>query len=147
VHAIPVDALMLLESALIVVIEASGTSDLSPISRRKESPWPRPWRPQQVRGPQPLEGNPKTGFGQAHFQTTPAPRMASKWKAEVAGMRNAYEQERRALSIEEAARSCGLSRSTLYRLLKNGKLPTVKIGARRLVPVAAIDALLSGGAQ
>jgi excisionase family DNA binding protein len=52
-------------------------------------------------------------------------------------MRNAYEQERRALSIEEAARSCGLSRSTLYRLPKNGKLPTVKIGARRSLPAPA----------
>ncbi len=55
--------------------------------------------------------------------------------------------ERRALSIGEAARTCGLSRSTLYRLLKSGKLATVKVGARRLVPVHAIDALLNGGAR
>jgi excisionase family DNA binding protein len=50
----------------------------------------------------------------------------------------------RALSIREAARTCGLSRATLYRLITNGKLATLKIGARRLVPVVAIDALLSG---
>ena len=55
-------------------------------------------------------------------------------------------QERRALSICEAANSCGLSRATLYRLIADGKLSTLKIGARRLVTVAAIDALLSGGA-
>jgi excisionase family DNA binding protein len=55
-------------------------------------------------------------------------------------------QERRALSIGEAARTCGLSRSTLYRLLKSGKLTTVKVGARRLVPVHAIDALLNPAA-
>ena len=54
--------------------------------------------------------------------------------------------ERRALSIEEAAKTCGLSRATLYRLLNDGKLTTIKVGARRLVPVGAIDALLSGGA-
>jgi excisionase family DNA binding protein len=51
----------------------------------------------------------------------------------------------RAFSIQEAARTLGLSRSTLYRLLKEGKITTVKIGSRRLVPVGSIDALLNGG--
>jgi len=55
--------------------------------------------------------------------------------------------EPRALSIEEAAEACGLSRATLYRLLNDGKLTTIKVGARRLVPVGSIDALLDGGAQ
>jgi excisionase family DNA binding protein len=55
--------------------------------------------------------------------------------------------ERRALSIEETAKTCGLSRATLYRLISDGKLTTLKIGARRLVPVGAIDALLNGGAK
>jgi excisionase family DNA binding protein len=55
--------------------------------------------------------------------------------------------ERRALSIKEAAKTCGLSRATLYRLLSDGRLATIKIGARRLVPVVAIDALLSGGVK
>lgn len=55
--------------------------------------------------------------------------------------------ERRALSIPEAAQSSNLSRATLYRLISNGKLATVKVGARRLVPVSALDALLSGGAS
>jgi excisionase family DNA binding protein len=55
--------------------------------------------------------------------------------------------ERRALSIEETAKTCGLSRATLYRLISDGKLTTLKIGARRLVPIGAIDALLNGGAK
>ena len=55
--------------------------------------------------------------------------------------------ERRALSIAETAETCGVSRSTLYRLLADGKLSTLKIGARRLVPVAALDALLSPAAK
>jgi excisionase family DNA binding protein len=55
--------------------------------------------------------------------------------------------ERRALSIAETAKTCGLSRATLYRLIADGKLSTLKVGARRLVPVGAIDALLSGGAR
>ena len=50
---------------------------------------------------------------------------------------------RRAVSIVEAAHICGLSRATVYRLIAQKKLTTIKIGARRLVPVAAIDALLA----
>jgi len=60
---------------------------------------------------------------------------------------NRENVERRALSIPEAARTCGLSRATLYRLIADGKLTTLKIGARRLVPVGSLDALLSGAAS
>ena len=60
---------------------------------------------------------------------------------------NIQKQDRRALSIKEAAQTCGLSRATLYRLIEQNKLATLKIGARRLVPVGSIDALLKGGAQ
>ena len=55
--------------------------------------------------------------------------------------------ERRALSIKEAAQTCGLSRATLYRLIADGKLTTLKIGARRLVTTTAIDALLNGATK
>ena len=48
--------------------------------------------------------------------------------------------------IQEAARTCGLSRATLYRLIAAGKLATLKIGSRRLVRSEAIDDLLRGGA-
>ena len=51
--------------------------------------------------------------------------------------------ERRALSIQETAQTVGVSRATVYRLIERKRLATLKIGARRLVPVAAIDALLS----
>jgi excisionase family DNA binding protein len=52
---------------------------------------------------------------------------------------------RRAFSIVETAKVCGLSRATIYRLIEQKKLMTLKIGARRLVPVGSIDALLNGG--
>jgi excisionase family DNA binding protein len=58
----------------------------------------------------------------------------------------AEKQERRALSIKEAAETCGLSRATIYRLIDQKKLATLKIGSRRLVRPEAIDALLSEGA-
>ena len=60
---------------------------------------------------------------------------------------NSRRQDRRAFSIKEAAEICSLSRATLYRLIADGKLTTLKIGARRLVPLTAIDALLSGSAK
>jgi excisionase family DNA binding protein len=60
---------------------------------------------------------------------------------------NFVETKRRAYSIREAASMCGVSRATLYRLLRQGKITTIKIGSRRLVPEASIDALLAGGAQ
>ena len=55
--------------------------------------------------------------------------------------------KRLAMSIRETEHATGLSRATLYRLIASGKLTTLKIGARRLVPIGAIDALLNGGAK
>jgi excisionase family DNA binding protein len=60
---------------------------------------------------------------------------------------NLQKQERRALSIRETAQACGLSRATIYRLIEQQKLATLKVGSRRLVRPEAIDALLDGGAQ
>jgi excisionase family DNA binding protein len=46
------------------------------------------------------------------------------------------KQERRALSIRETAQTCGLSRATIYRLIEQAKLTTLKIGARRRLTAA-----------
>jgi excisionase family DNA binding protein len=61
-------------------------------------------------------------------------------------MPTTHQENRRALSIIETARTCGLSRATLYRLIAAGKLATIKVGSRRLVPIAALDTLLREGA-
>ena len=52
---------------------------------------------------------------------------------------------RRAYHVNEAAAAFGLSRSTLYKLMSAGALRSVKIGRRRLIPIEAMDALLSEG--
>lgn len=57
------------------------------------------------------------------------------------------ETERLALSVREAAKACGVSRATIYRLIEQKRLVTLKICSRRLVPVSAINALLNGGAK
>jgi excisionase family DNA binding protein len=61
-------------------------------------------------------------------------------------MPTTHEENRRALSIIETAQACSLSRATLYRLIAAGKLATIKVGSRRLVPIAALDTLLREGA-
>jgi excisionase family DNA binding protein len=48
-------------------------------------------------------------------------------------------------SIANASRLTSLSRTTIYKLIQSGRLPTVKIGRRRLVPLTAIKNLLEPG--
>jgi excisionase family DNA binding protein len=47
-----------------------------------------------------------------------------------------------ALSVAEAAARTGVSRTFLYEHIASGELPTVKLGKRRLVRVAALRAWL-----
>lgn len=44
----------------------------------------------------------------------------------------------RLLSIDQAAKSLGLGRSSLYGELQAGRLRSVKVGRRRLIPSRAI---------
>jgi excisionase family DNA binding protein len=48
-----------------------------------------------------------------------------------------------AMSPRDAARAIGISRSTLYRLIKQGRIRTVKLGRRTLVPTSALAELIS----
>jgi excisionase family DNA binding protein len=61
--------------------------------------------------------------------------------------KNAENHWRLVYSIQEAAQACGLSRATIYRLIAAGNLRTVKVGARRLIPVDSIETLLREGAK
>ncbi|ROT25615.1 helix-turn-helix domain-containing protein [Micromonospora sp. HM5-17] len=45
----------------------------------------------------------------------------------------------RVLRVEEAARALGIGRSLAYDLIRSGRLRSIKIGSRRLIPVSAID--------
>jgi excisionase family DNA binding protein len=57
--------------------------------------------------------------------------------------KDAENHQRLVASVRDAARMMGISRSSVYRLIGNRKLRTVKIGARRLIPLGAINALLN----
>ena len=48
----------------------------------------------------------------------------------------------RFLSVEETAETLRCSIPTVHRWIKSGALPSVRIGARRLIPEAVIDTLI-----
>lgn len=50
-------------------------------------------------------------------------------------------------TIEEAAEQTRVSCDTIYRLIAAGKLKTIKIGRRRLVPASALVRLAEKGAS
>lgn len=49
-----------------------------------------------------------------------------------------------ALTIHEAAIATGLGRSTLFELIKDGKLKALKAAGRRLIKCADLDEYLEG---
>jgi excisionase family DNA binding protein len=55
--------------------------------------------------------------------------------------------ERLALRIKDAVLVSGLSRSTLYKLLKAGSLSAIKVGGRRLILREDLQALLRSGTK
>jgi predicted DNA-binding transcriptional regulator AlpA len=55
--------------------------------------------------------------------------------------------EKRALRVNDFCSAYGVSRSTAYSMMKKGTLRTVLIGGRRVVPVEAAEALISGGVR
>jgi excisionase family DNA binding protein len=66
----------------------------------------------------------------------------SKLKSEATVVSVAY-------SVEDTARSMGIGRSLVFRLIREGQLQAVKIGRRTVVPVSECEAFLArmaGGA-
>jgi excisionase family DNA binding protein len=51
---------------------------------------------------------------------------------------------RLALTVDEAAKRLGISRPSAYEAARKGELPNIKIGRRILVPIAALEQLLTG---
>jgi len=60
---------------------------------------------------------------------------------------NIPTQEKITLRINETVAVSGLSRSTIYELLKAGKLQALKIGGRRLILRESLQVLLHSGIQ
>lgn len=48
---------------------------------------------------------------------------------------------RRTITVEEAGRQLGLSRNSAYQAAGRGEIPTIRMGRRLLVPLAAFERL------
>lgn len=48
-----------------------------------------------------------------------------------------------AVSINQAARALGIGRSTIYKLINEGRLETIKIGRRQLIKASSLHNLAS----
>lgn len=57
-----------------------------------------------------------------------------------------HDHSKLAYSIKEACRASSLGRTTLYAHIKSGRLKTIKVGGRTLIPSAALLSLLSESA-
>lgn len=55
--------------------------------------------------------------------------------------------EKKTLTIAEAAQVIGISRSLAFRLASEGKLPTIKLATKRVIPIAALDRWLEEQVQ
>lgn len=53
-------------------------------------------------------------------------------------------EKRATATVDEAAEILGLSRTTAYKAIHDGEIPSIKIGRRRLVPLAALEAMIDG---
>jgi excisionase family DNA binding protein len=57
------------------------------------------------------------------------------------------QMDRKALSLTEAADALGIHRHTLRQLVEDGRLRSVRVGRRYLIPVAEIDRFLAQAAK
>jgi excisionase family DNA binding protein len=55
-------------------------------------------------------------------------------------------KERKTQSIRETAKILGIGLNQAYEAARRGEIPTIKIGKRILVPVAAFERMLQGAA-
>lgn len=55
---------------------------------------------------------------------------------------------RLAYSVEETARACGISLGLTYELIRQGKIPSIRLGERRLlVPRVALAKMLAEASE
>jgi excisionase family DNA binding protein len=58
----------------------------------------------------------------------------------------ATHRERRVVTVNEAALMLRISRGAAYEAAKRKEIPTIRIGRRLLVPLAALERMLAGNA-
>ena len=52
--------------------------------------------------------------------------------------------EKLTISVPEAARRLGIGKNLAYDAVARGEIPSIRVGGRILIPVAALDQMLVG---
>jgi excisionase family DNA binding protein len=50
--------------------------------------------------------------------------------------------ERKTLTVEQAGKALGIGRGLAYELVGTGDIPSIRLGRRIVVPIAAVEAML-----
>lgn len=72
--------------------------------------------------------------------------MKKKARTKAAPSKPSPTPSRMTITVPEAAERLGVGRNQAYEAAKRGQIPTIKIGKRLLVPVAAFQRMLDGAA-
>jgi excisionase family DNA binding protein len=74
-----------------------------------------------------------------------APKVAERMAdtPAVVGVPTAAPQYGRLCSLEDARHHLGVGRSLVKRLLATGEVRSVKVGSRRLIPIAELDRFIA----
>ena len=83
---------------------------------------------------------------QALLTATPARRseVEAVLKGRSGGAAARQDADRRLVTISGAARLLGVGRNTIYRLIRAGRLETVRLNGVSRVPMRSIDAMVDG---
>ncbi|RYG99882.1 MAG: helix-turn-helix domain-containing protein [Alphaproteobacteria bacterium] len=76
--------------------------------------------------------------------------LVATWSVEggcgrLAAFSKGRDVERVLISVTEASKALSLGRTTIYELINDGRLETIKLGRRRLVKVASVHRLIDAG--
>jgi excisionase family DNA binding protein len=63
----------------------------------------------------------------------------------IAGSGPSSDEPRLAFGVQEVADALGVSRELVKQMIRTGKLPSVKLGRRRLISRKALERFLAGG--
>ena len=55
--------------------------------------------------------------------------------------------ERKTVTVKEAATLLGIGRDTAYAAVRDGTLPSIRLGKRLVIPIAALNKLLAEAGQ